>query len=67
MDSPETIIEKADISRLHPIAVSCVMSVGVCKFKMSNWQGATDCCLEVLEKGSPNTKALYCKIQVWQR
>lgn len=67
MDNSKVIIEKADTSRFQHIAVSCVMSVGGCKFKMSNWQRAINCCLEVLERDSSNTKALYHKIQVWQR
>ncbi|KAK7817096.1 hypothetical protein U0070_001808, partial [Myodes glareolus] len=64
VDLKNVIIEKADTSRFQHIAVSCVMSVGGCKFKMSNWQRAINCCLEVLERDSSNTKALYHKIQV---
>lgn len=67
MDNSKVIIEKADTSRFQHIAVSCVMSVGGCKFKMSNWQRAINCCLEVLERDSSSTKALYHKIQVLQR
>jgi hypothetical protein len=47
VDSSKAVIEKADRSRLQPIALSCVLNIGACKLKMSNWQGAIDSCLEV--------------------
>ena len=61
VDSSKAAIEKADTSRLQPIALSCVLNIGACKLKMSNWQGATDSCLEALEMDPSNTKALYRK------
>lgn len=66
MDSSKAVIEKADVSRLQPIALSCVLNIGACKLKMSNWQGAIDSCLEALEMDPSNTKALYRKAQGWQ-
>jgi hypothetical protein len=47
VDSSKAVIEKADRSRLQPIALSCVLNIGACKLKMSNWQGAIDSCVEV--------------------
>lgn len=47
VDSSKAVIEKADTARLQPIALSCVLNIGACKLKMSNWQGAIDSCLEV--------------------
>ncbi|EDL90962.1 rCG63199, partial [Rattus norvegicus] len=66
LDSSRAVIEKADVSRLQPIALSCVLNIGACKLKMSNWQGAIDSCLEALEMDPSNTKALYRKAQGWQ-
>ncbi|EDL15462.1 mCG20642 [Mus musculus] len=66
VDSSKAVIEKADRSRLQPIALSCVLNIGACKLKMSNWQGAIDSCLEALEMDPSNTKALYRKAQGWQ-
>lgn len=66
VDSSKAVIEKADVSRLQPIALSCVLNIGACKLKMSNWQGAIDSCLEALEMDPSNTKALYRKAQGWQ-
>ena len=65
MASSKAAIEKADTSRLQPIALSCVLNVGVCKLKMSDWQEAIDSCLEALEIDPSNTKALYRKAQGW--
>ncbi|XP_075807132.1 peptidyl-prolyl cis-trans isomerase D isoform X1 [Microtus pennsylvanicus] len=64
--SSKAVVEKADSSRLQPIALSCVLNIGACKLKMSNWQGAIDSCLEALEMDPSNTKALYRKAQGWQ-
>ena len=63
MDSSKAVIEKADRSRLQPIALSCVLNIGACKLKMSNWQGVIDSCLEALEMDPSNSKALYRKAQ----
>lgn len=66
MDSSKAVIEKAGRPKLQPIALSCVLNIGTCKLKMSNWQGAIDSCLEALEMDPSNTKALYRKAQEWQ-
>nr|XP_026251718.1 peptidyl-prolyl cis-trans isomerase D [Urocitellus parryii] len=66
VDSSKAVIEKADGSRLQSIALSCVLNIGACKLKMSNWQGAVDSCLEALEMDPSNTKALYRRAQGWQ-
>lgn len=47
VECSKAVIEKADGSRLQPVALSCVLNIGACKLKMSNWQGAIDSCLEV--------------------
>ena len=51
--------EDADGAKLQPVALSCVLNIGACKLKMSDWQGAVDSCLEALEIDPSNTKALY--------
>ena len=56
VDSSKAVIEKADRSRLQPIALSCVLNIGACKLKMSDWQEAIDSCLEALEIDPSNTK-----------
>uniref|UniRef100_A0A2K5QXC7 peptidylprolyl isomerase n=1 Tax=Cebus imitator TaxID=2715852 RepID=A0A2K5QXC7_CEBIM len=60
------VAKTADRAKLHPIALSCVLNIGACKLKMSNWQEATDSCLEALEIDPSNTKALYRRAQGWQ-
>uniref|UniRef100_A0A2K6N9Y4 Peptidyl-prolyl cis-trans isomerase D n=1 Tax=Rhinopithecus roxellana TaxID=61622 RepID=A0A2K6N9Y4_RHIRO len=66
VDSSKAVIETADRAKLQPIALSCVLNIGACKLKMSNWQGAIDSCLEALEIDPSNTKALYHRAQGWQ-
>ncbi|XP_007998311.1 peptidyl-prolyl cis-trans isomerase D isoform X3 [Chlorocebus sabaeus] len=66
VDSSKAVIETADRAKLQPIALSCVLNIGACKLKMSNWQGAIDSCLEALEIDPSNTKALYRRAQGWQ-
>uniref|UniRef100_A0A8C7EX97 peptidylprolyl isomerase n=1 Tax=Neovison vison TaxID=452646 RepID=A0A8C7EX97_NEOVI len=46
--------------------IDCVLNIGACKLKMSNWQGAIDSCLEALEIDPFSTKALYRRAQGWQ-
>uniref|UniRef100_A0A4W2FSY6 Peptidyl-prolyl cis-trans isomerase D n=1 Tax=Bos indicus x Bos taurus TaxID=30522 RepID=A0A4W2FSY6_BOBOX len=58
--------EGADGAKLQPVALSCVLNIGACKLKMSDWQGAVDSCLEALEIDPSNTKALYRRAQGWQ-
>ena len=59
LDSSKVVIEKADSSRLQPVALGCVLCA--CKLKVSDWHGATDSCLEVPEMHLSNTKAVYQK------
>uniref|UniRef100_A0A8C5VD19 peptidylprolyl isomerase n=1 Tax=Microcebus murinus TaxID=30608 RepID=A0A8C5VD19_MICMU len=66
VDGSKAVIEKADRSKLQPIALGCVLNIGACKLKMSNWQGAVDSCLEALEIDPSNTTALYRRAQGWQ-
>uniref|UniRef100_A0A2K5XPB4 peptidylprolyl isomerase n=1 Tax=Mandrillus leucophaeus TaxID=9568 RepID=A0A2K5XPB4_MANLE len=66
VDSSKAVIETADRAKLQPTALSCVLNIGACKLKMSNWQGAIDSCLEALEIDLSNTKALYRRAQGWQ-
>lgn len=47
VDSSKAVIEKADVLRLQPVALSCVLNISACRLKMANWQGAVDSCLEV--------------------
>ncbi|XP_019588694.2 peptidyl-prolyl cis-trans isomerase D isoform X1 [Rhinolophus sinicus] len=66
VEGSKAVIEKADRSKLQPIALSCMLNIGACKLKMSDWQGAIDSCLEALEIDPSNTKALYRRAQGWQ-
>uniref|UniRef100_A0A2K5C4V3 peptidylprolyl isomerase n=1 Tax=Aotus nancymaae TaxID=37293 RepID=A0A2K5C4V3_AOTNA len=66
IDSSKAVIEIADRTKLQPIALSCVLNIGACKLKMSNWQEAIDSCLEALEMDPLNIKALYQRAQGWQ-
>lgn len=47
VEGSKAVIEKTDRSKLQPVALSCMLNIGACKLKMSNWQGAIDSCLEV--------------------
>lgn len=47
VEGSKAVIDKADRSKLQPIALSCMLNIGACKLKMSDWQGAVDSCLEV--------------------
>lgn len=66
VEGSKAVAEKEDGSKLQPVALSCVLNIGACKLKMSNWQGAVDSCLEALEIDPSNTKALYRRAQGWQ-
>ena len=59
MEGSRAVAEDADGAKLQPVALSCVLNIGACKLKMSEWQGAVDSCLEALEIDPSNTKALY--------
>ncbi|KAM9677441.1 peptidyl-prolyl cis-trans isomerase D isoform 2-T2 [Trichechus inunguis] len=66
MEGSKAVTEKADSSKLQPVALSCVLNIAACKLKMSDWQGAIDSCVEALEIDPSNTKALYRRAQGWQ-
>ncbi|XP_054442614.1 peptidyl-prolyl cis-trans isomerase D-like [Pteronotus mesoamericanus] len=67
MEDSKAITEEADRLKLQPVALSCILNIGACRLKMSNWQGAIDSCLRALEIDPSNTKALYHRAQGWQR
>lgn len=47
VDGAKAVSEEADGLKLQPVALSCMLNIGACKLKMSDWQGAVDSCLEV--------------------
>ena len=47
VEGSRAVAEDADGAKLQPVALSCVLNIGACKLKMSDWQGAVDSCLEV--------------------
>ncbi|NWU97443.1 PPID isomerase, partial [Upupa epops] len=64
--SSEAVVEAADKAKLKPVALTCVLNIGACKLKLSDWQGAIDSCSEALKIDPENTKALYRRAQGWQ-
>ena len=50
--------EDADGAKLQPVALSCVLNIGACKLKMSDWQGAVDSCLEV-------SLLMFLRLNIW--
>ncbi|XP_006213657.1 peptidyl-prolyl cis-trans isomerase D isoform X2 [Vicugna pacos] len=66
VEASKAVTQEADAAKLQPVALSCVLNIGACKLKMSDWQGAVDSCLEALEIDPSNTKALYRRAQGWQ-
>lgn len=47
VEGSKAVTEKVDKLKLQPIALSCMLNIGACKLKMSDWQGAINSCLEV--------------------
>lgn len=47
VEGSKAVTEKVGKSKLQPIALSCMLNIGACKLKMSDWQGAINSCLEV--------------------
>ena len=47
VEGSKAVTEEVDRLKLQPVALSCMLNIGACKLKMSNWQGAIDSCLEV--------------------
>ncbi|EPY83683.1 peptidyl-prolyl cis-trans isomerase D [Camelus ferus] len=46
VEAYKAVTQEADAARLQSVALSCVLNIGACKLKMSDWQGAVDSCLE---------------------
>ena len=66
VEGSRAVAEDADGAKLQPVALSCMLNIGACKLKMSDWQGTVDSCLEALEIDLSNTKALYHRAHGWQ-
>ncbi|XP_071893461.1 peptidyl-prolyl cis-trans isomerase D isoform X1 [Anas platyrhynchos] len=66
VEASETVAEEADKPKLKTIGLTCVLNIGACKLKLSDWQGAIDSCSEALKIDPANTKALYRRAQGWQ-
>ncbi|XP_036709183.1 peptidyl-prolyl cis-trans isomerase D isoform X1 [Balaenoptera musculus] len=66
VEGSKAATENAGGAKLQPVALSCLLNIGACKLKLSDWQGAVDSCLEALEIDPANTKALYRRAQGWQ-
>ncbi|KAM9086567.1 peptidyl-prolyl cis-trans isomerase D isoform 2-T3 [Megaptera novaeangliae] len=66
VEGSKAATENTGGAKLQPVALSCLLNIGACKLKLSDWQGAVDSCLEALEIDPANTKALYRRAQGWQ-
>ncbi|XP_030721607.1 peptidyl-prolyl cis-trans isomerase D isoform X1 [Globicephala melas] len=66
VEGSKAATENAGRAKLQPVTLSCLLNIGACKLKLSDWQGAVDSCLEALEIDPANTKALYRRAQGWQ-
>ncbi|KAJ8781808.1 hypothetical protein J1605_010792 [Eschrichtius robustus] len=66
VEGSKAATENAGGAKLQPVTLSCLLNIGACKLKLSDWQGAVDSCLEALEIDPANTKALYRRAQGWQ-
>ncbi|OWK15032.1 PPID [Cervus elaphus hippelaphus] len=66
VEGSRAVAEDADGAKLQPVALSCVLNIGACKLKMSDWQGAVDSCLEAdLKKAqeiAPEDKAIQAEL-----
>ena len=47
VEGSKAATENAGGAELQPVALSCLLNIGACKLKLSDWQGAVDSCLEV--------------------
>lgn len=47
VEASEGVAEEADKPKLKTVALTCVLNIGACKLKLSDWQGAIDSCSEV--------------------
>ncbi|NWX92538.1 PPID isomerase, partial [Nothoprocta pentlandii] len=66
VEASEAVAEAADKPKLKTVALTCVLNIGACKLKLSDWQGAIESCSEALKIDPANTKALYRRAQGWQ-
>ncbi|XP_010707745.1 peptidyl-prolyl cis-trans isomerase D [Meleagris gallopavo] len=66
VEASEAVAEEGDKAKLKTIGLSCVLNIGACKLKLSDWQGAIESCSEALQIDPANTKALYRRAQGWQ-
>ncbi|XP_074679038.1 peptidyl-prolyl cis-trans isomerase D isoform X2 [Strix aluco] len=66
VEASETVAEETDKPKLKTAALTCVLNIGACKLKLSDWQGAIESCSEALKIDPANTKALYRRAQGWQ-
>uniref|UniRef100_A0A8C9FKN0 Peptidyl-prolyl cis-trans isomerase D n=1 Tax=Pavo cristatus TaxID=9049 RepID=A0A8C9FKN0_PAVCR len=66
VEASEAVAEEGDKPKLKTIGLSCVLNIGACKLKLSDWQGAIESCSEALQIDPANTKALYRRAQGWQ-
>uniref|UniRef100_A0A803VVP0 Peptidyl-prolyl cis-trans isomerase D n=1 Tax=Ficedula albicollis TaxID=59894 RepID=A0A803VVP0_FICAL len=66
VEASEAVAEEADKPKLKTVALTCVLNIGACKLKLSDWQGAIESCSEALKIDPANTKALYRRAQGWQ-
>lgn len=47
VEASEAVAEEGDKPKLKTIGLSCVLNIGACKLKLSDWQGAIESCSEV--------------------
>lgn len=47
VEASEALAEEADKRKLKTVALTCILNIGACKLKLSDWQGAIESCSEV--------------------
>lgn len=47
VEASKAVAEEADKPKLKAVALTCVLNIGACKLKLSDWQGAIESCSEV--------------------
>ncbi|KAB0390931.1 hypothetical protein E2I00_007527 [Balaenoptera physalus] len=67
VEGSKAATENAGGAELQPVALSCLLNIGACKLKLSDWQGAVDSCLEAdLKKAqeiAPEDKAIQAELR----
>lgn len=63
VEASEAVAEEADKPKLKMVALTCVLNIGACKLKLSDWQGAIESCSEVNEMFSILIKSWPILIQ----